>query len=291
MSRKSPNVANINDFWNTYKSDVEGVVTEVTDQVDSFTATKEYLAKRLEDYREILETSGIEVDRVLNSSNVEILSKFTKCVFIIPVLSGRKLMLSLEGLTKLTRTIIATNKLIKRSKRRIGTVSADGVSEVVYNDVLTMFGQEVRAAILEKGYAYSIGGGNVTIIGKDMRDKTPIICWHKSNRKKEEIIAKGGIPYKAIRDNRGNIISDNGGEEWLVRFEAGDVYTWTWMGVSVGRVPNANLYTFKPSMESKERLTDIKNNHPELLANYTRVNYKKDVPQVNILEGSNSTSI
>lgn len=52
------------------------------------------------------------------------------------------------------------------------------------------------------------------------------VNWGESNKLKAKLIEEGKTPYETIKDNNGKVISDNGGEKWLVYHVDEFYYNW-----------------------------------------------------------------
>lgn len=84
------------------------------------------------------------------------------------------------------------------------------------------------------------------------------IDWKKSNELKAKLIEDGKTPYKATRDEKGNIVGDNGGVKWVV-YRTDDHY------FLLRYIPNIFLsngttYTFKPKITLSRKLAKLHDN-------------------------------
>ena len=67
------------------------------------------------------------------------------------------------------------------------------------------------------GRSWTLGNGlgSLELIKKER--KNPAIDWGESIKKRKEIIANGGTPYRVThRKKDGTVVKDNGGEPWFV---------------------------------------------------------------------------
>lgn len=79
-----------------------------------------------------------------------------------------------------------------------------------------------------------------------------VVNWGESNKFKAELIKRGILPYKAIKDEQGNIIGDNGGHKWLMYFTDDFSYWWYWNKNSLDKtkgihIKNCKKFSFLPT--------------------------------------------
>lgn len=98
---------------------------------------------------------------------------------------------------------------------------------------------------------------------KENGNISAFVNWKESNSLKQSIIDKGGIPLEVYKDNKGNIIGNNGGEAWLVYFTNTNFFKWLY-------TPNLYLkghanVTFKISWGNTKKLAKGVNQDSEIL--------------------------
>lgn len=91
------------------------------------------------------------------------------------------------------------------------------------------------------------------------------VNWKASNQLKQEIIDRGGLLYKAKIDKDLNVISDNGGEKWLVYYT--DECYYAWYKVSGVFLHNAMKYRFTPTWSNLKLLNASITEDSDLLYN------------------------
>lgn len=94
-----------------------------------------------------------------------------------------------------------------------------------YAEIIKMHNIEVMNQILLKNKQYDMGYllghiqavevNRVIKVSKSGNSYTSI-DWNESNKRKQELINKGQLPLEKIRNEKGEIIGDNGGVEWLI---------------------------------------------------------------------------
>lgn len=133
----------------------------------------------------------------------------------------------------------------------------------LFEALLGAYNVEAAHLILSEGYkTFSFGfkTGNIYIKkkkryfgegfeGLPINSKVP--DWGESNKIKAEIIARGGTPYKAIKNSRDEIIGDNGGEKWIV-YHISDYVCWWWWNKGKCNIENRDIYMFKPTRGMNE---------------------------------------
>lgn len=123
-----------------------------------------------------------------------------------------------------------------------------------YKTILDAGMERLSKAIVEsnaKVYFPYIGSLGVTI--EKNRFKRKSINMVESRKLREAIIADGGKPLKYEKDAKGNIIGDNGGEEWLIYYYNPIICAWRIQSsktIMVEDVP----YSFTACRENKRKL-------------------------------------
>lgn len=183
---------------------------------------------------------------VYNSNNRKELIETVKLKeFIIKNNTGKMSNLLLRAyLLSLGNNISYKFKL----KSLINTYKHELLDYNLFSIIYNMINLNIIKYIL-KGEVYSFGKGvgNLYIARREMDGKKRKyrIDWNKSKKYKEKLIAEGKTPYKAIYDEKGNKIGDNGGIEWIVRHvNEEDIWIMWSNNSSIG---NNIRYSFKPS--------------------------------------------
>lgn len=139
--------------------------------------------------------------------------------------------------TKNTAPIITTvdyyHAYVKQSKTRKPKQMA---KKNVFIKVVKEYNKKIAEAILQ-GHTIKMfhGLGTLNIKEKTRMFKKDIngnylfpVSYFKSMQKKKEIIERGGVPFKGIKDENNRIIGNNGGEHWLVYHTDMLSYKWHW---------------------------------------------------------------
>lgn len=87
------------------------------------------------------------------------------------------------------------------------------------------------------------------------------VNWGLSNKIKKEIEEKGSIPYKEMRDTNG-VVSNNGGEKWLIYHDNPKVYSFHWskgfrLGGITPIIEDMIYYKFKATWHNNRELTKV----------------------------------
>lgn len=162
--------------------------------------------------------------------------------------------------------------------------SGSKVDYKTFCNICDDFNKEIISQIIE-GKTFKMGFllGTIQVIEKDRKykkSKNGVIHttrdWIASNKKRQEIIDKGGIPYKAIKDENGMIIGDNGGEKWFIYKTSESTVAFYW-NKRAGKkndefaplLYNIEVFTYKPLDDNNKKLSKY---HVE-----TGTNYRKNV--------------
>ena len=107
-----------------------------------------------------------------------------------------------------------------------------------FKDIISRFNKKVISKIIEENgilnMDYKLGSIFVEMFERKIRESKEgevytNINWGASNKKKAEIIARGGTPYEVLeRDDNYNIIKDNGGEKWQIYHTDPYCYRFIW---------------------------------------------------------------
>lgn len=257
------------DFYQTYTKDYRDELTQIKNSVRKLSETRRYLVDKLSPYKESLAAIGVPINILVGIQETVTIKKLDKINILLTTGGqGRSAGVSFEDLIRTTRSLLAVNKLISRAEKRISVIKEDVVNRDLYKQVLNQLNIGLEDAILNQGYCYTWGSGigHIKIIRKERNHRTPVVNWGESNKLKEQLIAEGKLPYKAIKDETGKKIGDNGGEPWFVYFTNDVDYWWGWN--RDGRTPNLVYYSFIPGRIAKENLNVTKKN-PVIAALYT----------------------
>lgn len=154
-----------------------------------------------------------------------------------------------EKVKRLLNMFIEVKRRISKIELKLKEVEGLKIDPKDFTKIIGDFNSKIVDEIL-KGYSYNLGYSlsYLRIKGRDVTlRKKKKIDWGKSNKYKKEIIEAGGIPYEVLeRNEKGEIIKDNGGTYWLAYHNKTIEYLWHW---AKGRtaLPNKYFYKFKPT--------------------------------------------
>ena len=147
------------------------------------------------------------------------------------------------------------------SKRMIILKQCD-ISWKEYTFIIREFNKKVCEKIIDTAYRFKIIGlGTIKIITRYRKEnsKKKYIHWGDTNKKKEAILLRGGVPFETIKNEVGEVIGDNGGEDYLVFAETPYVIFWKWYKEGTRLVHN-DLYKFLETTGpngNRERLQEV----------------------------------
>lgn len=142
----------------------------------------------------------------------------------------------------------------------------------LYKSVIRDFWKEISKAIL-KGGSLSFGIGQFFIAENKRTIKLSKegniinnINWGASNKRKQELLNQGKIPFEATRDMFNEITGDNGGEPWLIYFTNDSFFSWVWNKNEY--LKNFNHYKFRICKANRIALAKNINEDSSLLYSY-----------------------
>ncbi len=229
-------VFGINDMYKTYqrlfgKNREKELEKELT-RLDQSAA---YLYKRLESYN----IKGKIVEGGNESFREYVKSKVNLYNFDAPVK---------EKILKITDTLIAVSKLHRRRVTALSGLKQNKVNNIIFNDALNSFNETLIKDELLKGEVFRIPMlGMIFVIKKPRNKNIDVINWPASNKYKAQLIEEGKLPKENYKDNKGNILGDNGGIDWLIKFTDDFSYWLFWKRVCRMQILNSGLYSLTPS--------------------------------------------
>lgn len=105
-----------------------------------------------------------------------------------------------------------------------------------YETIIFAFIDLLKDKILLDQYLFCGGIFNLNLTRKPRNFENKRTDFGASKKAKEAVIARGGIPYKSIRNEEGRIIGNNGGESYLI-YHTDDSY-----------IKISKFYTYRGSM-------------------------------------------
>lgn len=139
----------------------------------------------------------------------------------------------------------STPEIYKEYLEKTGDKS---ISRGDFAKIIYAFNKKIAQAIIEKGYVFNMFASTLLSIMLKRRNFERMAAkFGESNKKKQEIIDRGGTPLEYYKDEEGNIIGDNGGEAWMI-YDVRSFFTQVAFGKGKeGRVysKKLNLYKWK----------------------------------------------
>lgn len=232
-----------NDFYNDYCFTLKESININNTELISLNKSRNYLIDFIYTYEQYINNfTNINLDKIR-----EIIRHIPEKSIIVLTnqlgLDLKRLVFSINGIVFLNKVIIKIEERIIRLKKLF-------INKEIFKTVLNKFNTKISDKIIDKGYTYHLGFGiskiRIKKIKCDNRRKK-LINWNESNKKKKEILDRGGIPFAVIeRDEFKRRISDNGGEDWFIYFNTMFDYLWYWSKKRC-TITNASYYKFKPT--------------------------------------------
>lgn len=225
-----------------YSTRLNNEIIANKETIENFKKSREFILNQLSNYKHYFDTFTN-----IDFSCFETIKK--------PINSNRIIMYNHIGLdkrriTQLINMLCVINSNIEKYEKKVKVCIESKISDKIFKQVIYKFNAKISDEILDKGYTFAPGYGiKIRIKKVDCRNLVlRNIDWNSSLKKKAEIIAKGGLPYKTLKyDKNDKPIEGNGGEDWFVRFTTPFDYIWFWQKV-ICKIPNNAYYKFKPTI-------------------------------------------
>lgn len=236
---------NSSEMFSKYQIFVKQSLKNIEEEKKTLLKSKEYIISNLENYK----------DFINNYTNLDfnLLEELNSVYINRSLISSKFKHLNLEEVENKVKRLIGILVNIKKDIVKLEEKEIIYKSYLVkkqdFNKVIFSFNLKVLDEIL-KGYVFNLGYSLSTIrikkLDVSLRKKKKI-NWGESNKKKQELLNEGKIPYEVLeRDEQGKIIKDNGGEYWHIHHNKQFEFLFFWSS----RLPyftNKHLYKFKPT--------------------------------------------
>lgn len=216
---------------------------------DDFIASRSYLLSKLAPYKHYLDHfTNIKYNDVKDMTRVVA----EKSLIHLANMAG----CPVDNIRRTVNMIAEINKSINVIDEKIENIGKLIKKYNIFQKVIFKFNVKVSNLIVSQGYVLYLGSGlghvrikKVNCMFKKNGDlkENKRIDWNESNKKKAEIIARGGIPYKVMEREGDKIVKDNGGERWFVYFNYEWDYLWYW-SKGIRSVMNSSYYKFRPTI-------------------------------------------
>src|SRR5574343_247783 len=200
------------DIYEKYINNITKNIDFYTNEIQGYNNSKSYLLTKLEPFEHYIRNfTNIryddikDLDRFLPEKSIQF--------------QDNSIGLDLNLLRVTINSITDINKSIYKSEKAIESLKANYISKEVFKETIYKFNNKISDEIIFKGYCFELGFrlGWIKIKKLDVSTrKKKKINWGESNKLKAEILAKGGLPFKAYYDDNKTLIGDNGGEKWHI---------------------------------------------------------------------------
>jgi len=166
---------------------------------------------------------------------------------------------------------IEYNNLLETNKKRINRYKEELITYNLYARIINDFNNKVIDKIIYNNYAFTGIPSFGTIFVIQNYNERLRVNWGESNKLKEEILERGGIPYiKADAEKDVNYK----GEHWLSYHPSLDFFLhWHIKWITRELNPFIKDYMYKPARGVKSivsKLQEVKNDRERALTLYTR---------------------
>jgi len=226
--------------------------------------------------KELLMTYGTSIQKY-SSFTLEDILKTTDTNFVqslrfplSPVYKDGK-QINFKAIKLYIEKYIWCNNVIVSNNKKVTQYKEELISFSLYNRIISEFNSKIIDKIINNNYLFNSvpSFGAIGVIKNFNERKRP--NWGESNKKKAEIIARGGIPYiKADAES----VEDYKGEKWLSYHPSLDFYLhWHTKWISKKLNPFLKDYTYKPARGKNSivsKLQNVKQNRDTAKALYNR---------------------
>jgi len=195
--------------------------------------------KALEGYKDIIDLiCNYKYENIINARNQIIVMNLT---FTLSKINLNVTPINTQFIKDLVKYIIEINKKIYKLDSELAYYKNLNVEYKIHKYIIDTFNLNMRTTILE-GYTFNIGKGLSSIRVQRKKRTKANINWEESNKKKKEILERGGIPF--------NKTTAPDGEHWRVVFTT-DEECWIFWNKAKARAESKTGYTFIPSNGKK----------------------------------------
>lgn len=277
----------IKEMYNIYIDSLRNNILNYDNMLFNLNNSKKYILEQLVSYElyinNFTKIKYKNIDSLILKINIEDDVFFDKVSNNAEEIANRVIFINLiNHLSTLNSKINRINNEILKLKKRNQTYK-------VYKFIIGEFNKKTSIEILN-GESLNLGFrlGSIRIQKKrrykgdeNVESFDPhnykVVNLGESNKFKQELIDKGFIPYKAIKDENGKVIGDNGGHKWLIYFTDDFSYWWYWnkhnkdVNKAVG-VRNVKKYSFLPTkgiIGNRVKLQNLLKTNPTAHLNFT----------------------
>jgi len=191
--------------------------------------------KALKEYKDIIDLiCNYKYDDIVIARNQIISMNLT---FTLSKINLNITPINTSFIKELVKYIIELNKKVYRLDLDLKHYNNINVEYKIHKHIIDMFNLQIRESILE-GYTFHLGKGLSHIRVQRKKRTKANINWEESNKKKNEILARGGIPF--------NKTTAPDGEQWRVIFTT-DEECWIYWNKGKVKADSCTGYAFVPS--------------------------------------------
>jgi hypothetical protein len=264
----------LTDIYRNYNSKLKERKAALAIDQESYEKTKVYLIEKLEEHKHYIRYfTNIDYKHIKDSDRCISERSLTKLADLQGV--------DINLIRRSINIIVQINRSLSSIKEELSEIEEYIVDEELFRDIIGSFNDLVSDAIVYEGYSFKLGGGLGVLKIKKVLCDTRIkkrVNWGESNKKKQEILSRGGIPFKVTeRDTEGKPVANNGGEHWIVYWNLTHDYLWHW-SKNRNIVYNSAYYRFDPTLYNNtskggtignvNKLAQLKQSNSPLLVNF-----------------------
>lgn len=278
-------------IYREYLAKLNNRKADLVIEKENYNKSKDYLFSKIEEYKHYIDNFTNLVFKDLKELDRLVAEK--SLIHLVNIQG-----LDVNTLRRTINVIVVINKSLCKIEEELKIIENSLISNKIFKIIIYSFNDKISDEIVNTGYALRLGSGlglirikKVDAIhNKDgsLRTKKRI-NWNESNKKKAEIIERGGIPYQVLtRGEDRKILTHNDGEDWFVYFNNRYDYLWHW-NKNRCLVLNSPYYKFRPTIynnTSKDgklgnvnKLKQLVTSNSPLLNNFAEI----------ILDGNNKT--
>lgn len=230
-------IVDVKTMYQFYNDEIDIRIDKVKAELDYQKGNRDILEKELFRNKRIIENYlSISYDDVLALVNYKD-SKTIKYPIIAVFFEGKRINFTAIKLYIDNYTIV--NRAVKQLKERLTNLKDNKVSEDIFRFIFKKGNSLIIDKIVYENYTFTplATFGSIGITANSSNKKR--VNWGESDKKKEEILARGGTPFS--KDNPD-------GEKWMIYHEGLDFFI-NWNRSYSARTynPILNDYAYKPA--------------------------------------------
>lgn len=152
--------------------------------------------------------------------------------------------------------LLEVEKELKQVRDKLNLIEKKLIDIKIYKYIIRRFNQLSKDWMINNGWVLSVRGlGLIRVRTKENKSVVNRINWGESIKFKNSLLKEGKVPFESIKNDKGEIIGNNGGIDWLIKI-SNRYDTWWFWSKTKSRFPNTHLYSFEPAKHTRLALRE-----------------------------------